>query len=484
LKQPSKGYELPFNPLLTSTWEINASEICGSIQQEIHLASLVACHLQLPTKLMDVKTELQKLIILETGGQCFFSHCTSCIANNKFGTVVLQLPVEGGYEGGRLNIEYKRKKTAFENHVSSEKNSYVSAFYNCSEKFMEPITKGHKLLLVYDLIWTNAKTTIPNNFPVFLTALKVIKPWLHQNGDNFEMLLDPHPSTREIQEKSSEGNTSIHLYSDWTLKEKILFFILKEKYEEKSLAFEVLRGQDRVLVEILVNCDFLEVHLAKANHIIPKVKSEDPVDVECCESENQGIGEEHLGSIEISTLIDFNDVTRNLSFELDWDKHFVGLIQSNPEKEVYSENHKVKVELGKRNLHHGVLVIWPKHLSVPIYCRFGLHSLLIRMGQNLSSKSEERQSVRSDLRQLVSFCRAEPQRAWTTSDLGKGELTLRLLRFCTSLQAFEEGFQLLKILGSDFDSENFEGIQNEQVAQAIADFVSQVTGKTLFNIKF
>jgi hypothetical protein len=314
---------------------------------------------------------------------------------------------------------------------------------------------------------------------------QVLKPWLHQNGDNFEMLLDPHPSTREIQEKSSEGNTSIHLYSDWTLKEKILFFILKEKYEEKSLAFEVLRGQDRVLVEILVNCDFLEVHLAKANHIIPKVKSEDPVDVECCESENQGIGEEHLGSIEISTLIDFNDVTRNLSFELDWDKHFVGLIQSNPEKEVYSENHKVKVELGKRNLHHGVLVIWPKHLSVPIYCRFGLHSLLIRMGHmNSSSKSEERQSVRSDLRQLVSFCRAEPQRAWTTSDLGKGELTLRLLRFCTSLQAFEEGFQLLKILGSDFDSENFEGIQNEQVAQAIADFVSQVTGKTLFNIKF
>jgi hypothetical protein len=43
-------------------------------------------------------------------------------------------------------------------------------------------------------------------------------------------------------------------------------------------------------------------------------KSEEPLDVECCESENQGIGEEHLGSMEISTIIDFNDVTRNLSF--------------------------------------------------------------------------------------------------------------------------------------------------------------------------
>jgi hypothetical protein len=42
---------------------------------------------------------------------------------------------------------------------------------------------------------------------------------------------------------------------------------------------------------------------------------------------------------------------------LDWDKHFVGLIQSNPEKEVYSKNRHVKLELGKRNFHHGVLVI-------------------------------------------------------------------------------------------------------------------------------
>jgi hypothetical protein len=49
------------------------------------------------------------------------------------------------------------------------------------------------------------------------------------------------------------------------------------------------------------------------------------------------------------------------------------------------------------------------------------------------------------------------------------------------LQAFEEGFQLLKKLGSDLYSENFEGMQNDQVAQAFADFVSQVTGNSLFN---
>ncbi len=74
----------------------------------------------------------------------------------------------------------------------------------------------------------------------------------------------------------------------------------------------------------------------------------------------------------------------------------------------------------------------------------GLHSLLIRMGHsmNLSSKSEERKSVRSDLRQLVSFCRAEPQRAWTTSDLGRGErrINFKIAPILYLLASFWRGF--------------------------------------------
>lgn len=416
--------------------------------------------------------------MFEPGNQCFINNSSSCIANNKIGTVVLQLPVEGGHEGGRLNVEYERKHMVFENHGNSDKSFYLTAFYNCCKEFMEPVTRGHKLILVFDLIWTDTKTEIPKNFPVFLTALKVIKqvlkPWIRQNVEDSELMC-PRPSTSENQEESSEGNLSDHSFLEWTLKEKILFIILKEEYEEKSLAFELLRGQDRVLVEHLLNCGFLDVHLAMANS---KNKSE---------SVNQEKGEE-LGSIAISTFIDSNDVTRNLSFDLDWNKHFVELIQLNKEKEAYFEKCKEKVELSKRNLHNGVIVIWPKHHSVPIYCQFGLPSLLIRMGQMLNSsqnwKDETRQSVKSDLQQLVSFCRAEPQRAWTTPGLGKGELTLRLLRFCITLRAREEGLDVLQLLGSNFDSENFEGIQNDQVAQAIADFVSQVTGKPLFDLKF
>jgi hypothetical protein len=59
------------------------------------------------------------------------------------------------------------------------------------------------------------------------------------------------------------------------------------------------------------------------------------------------------------------------------------------------------------------------------------------------------------------------------------------------MSAHEEGLDLLKLLGSNFefrgkfDTENVEGIQNEEVAQAISDFLNEVTGKLLldFNLK-
>lgn len=75
---------------------------------------------------------------------------------------------------------------------------------------------------------------------------------------------------------------------------------------------------------------------------------------------------------------------------------------------------------------------------------------------------------------------------WNEQGKRKGELAPRLLRLCIALQAREEGLALLKILGSNFvcgagisKAESFEGIQNEQVAQTIADFECQVSGKTL-----
>ena len=146
-----------------------------------------------------------------------------------------------------------------------------------------------------------------------------------------------------------------------------------------------------------------------------------------------------------------------------------------------------------RYFYHFVLVIWPKHQSFRMYCRYGINSLLDDMENALSSSSSMqtekiRHELIGDLKKMISFCCAEPQRAWSEENLqdkGKGDLTLRLLRLCIALRAREEGLALLNILGSNFGTdgvdctaESFEGIQNEYVARAIADFECEVVGKS------
>jgi hypothetical protein len=107
----------------------------------------------------------------------------------SFGTLILQLPVEGGHEGGRFKVQYRGKEQVFDNHQDSDRCFYASSFYGNCQHSMEPITKGSKLTLVFDLVWANAEKKIPQDFPVFLTALKNIKgslpTWIrNRKGDN------------------------------------------------------------------------------------------------------------------------------------------------------------------------------------------------------------------------------------------------------------------------------------------------------------
>ena len=80
-------------------------------------------------------------------------------------------------------MEYKGRKKTFESHQNSDKQIYLSAFYGDCNHFMEHVTRGWKMVLVFSLIWTNAKVPVaPQDLIVFQTALKEIevalKPWI------------------------------------------------------------------------------------------------------------------------------------------------------------------------------------------------------------------------------------------------------------------------------------------------------------------
>ena len=470
---------------LRHTWEIDASKICISTFKDFNLSSLVVHNLQLPEE-MKVTAKCTKLVLYDGGEKCFIHNLSSCWIEGKFGTATLQLPVEGGHEGGSLNVEYGGRKKKFASHKSSDAIFYLSAFFDSCEHFIEPVLQGYKLVLVYDLLWTNAKSGIPKNFPLFLGAMKKIKeslePWLqnqllnskikNENHENSKVELETPATASVIHRDSSEvinrlkkrKNSAI---TERTLTENVFLFVLQESYDEKILAFELLRGQDRVFADLLLNCDFLDVHLAMAS-----------------QSSSTNIIE-RAELIEVTRVIDSDDVTRNLSIQLKWENNVVGIIQSDKERKVPNEKSEEIPKIGKINLPRGVLLIWPKHHSVQMYCRYGLHSLLIRMGKSLTSLAKWKDHTRAkaicDLSQLVSYCCAEPRKVWMKSGMKKGELTLKLLHFCITLRAPEEGLDLLKILSSNFDDDSqdaevFEGIQTEDVAQAIANFERQVCG--------
>jgi hypothetical protein len=106
-------------------------------------------------------------------------------------------------------------------------------------------------------------------------------------------------------------NQSVNLYSDDKLRETILFFVLQEKYDAKSLTFKMLQNLDQQMAEFLLNRTFLNVHLSVVNREIIEayVRPLSQTEIRLGTNEKSAI-------VTFLRLIDFNDVTRNLSLEL------------------------------------------------------------------------------------------------------------------------------------------------------------------------
>ena len=431
----------------------------------------------------------------------------------------------------------------FATHVNSDQRFYLSAFYGNATHLVEPVTRGWKIALVFSLLWKNAKTDAPYDFPILIAALKEMEdallPWIpHQkvdstteNGADIPMKVDElvsvsaRQASRELSsnENLNENNEddelddSLSLDND-TLKDHILYFVLKEKYDANDLTFNRLRGEDRNLAHLLQSCKFLDVHLA-----LVTLKS---------------LNEEHNGwsrcsremlSTKISRWIDSKDVIRDLNVKLNWQKQRVGPIRKllsqqgmNPDREKrilhkaqedWEKEDKVDEEIDEdsnidripsdmdvlmlllsggpseeeeedfvvrtKYFNNFVLVIWPKQQSFHMYSHYGIRSLLDNMENSLNTAEEKdlvRQDVTRDLQKVVSFCCEKPNVVWNKwgDDEKKNDVTCRLLRLCVALRACEEGLYILKVLGSKVV---LSGTKIEEVARVIADFECQVTGK-------
>jgi len=249
----------------------------------------------------------------------------------------------------------------------------------------------------------------------------------------------------------------------------LLWFPLEDNYSA-TVSFHDLKGLDRLRAHILSFFNFIDVHLA--------VVQSNP-SINCCDREN---------TLSCSTAIEvvlrpiYNSFLQcprksQLHPSTQLMGSFSPLLDSSDTKNTINSTLRT------------VLVIQPRFYSLYRNCFLQFDAVLNYLEFELKSAVKDentRHQLISTLQQMLHFCRREPSLVFQSSS----KRTYRLMDLCVELRAKDEGLFLLELLAQDFclDSNDdctnsidlsetfFEGVRDQQVAKAIADFECRACG--------
>lgn len=94
--------------------------------------------------------------------------------------MIVTIPMEGGFKGGRINIIQNGKTESFDFEKDSDKLSSLVGFYSdCFHEF-ERVTVGSMGVMIFNVIWKwrREENAFPLEFPAFLKAYSKVKDQL------------------------------------------------------------------------------------------------------------------------------------------------------------------------------------------------------------------------------------------------------------------------------------------------------------------
>ena len=124
------------------TWSGQISNLVSGVCRDLGVQS----HLK-------VDAQLYKLLLYEKDS-FFAMHRDSEKVDGMFGTLVVVLPT--AFTGGELIVKHQGKTKEFAQSNSSTFESSYAAFYADCKHELKPVTSGHRLCLVYNLVKTGA----------------------------------------------------------------------------------------------------------------------------------------------------------------------------------------------------------------------------------------------------------------------------------------------------------------------------------------
>lgn len=162
-------------------------------------------------------TEFYKMLVYDEGG-FFLPHRDTEKVAGMVATLVVVLP--SAHSGGNLIIRHNDRETTLDLSELNPAELHFAAFYADCEHEVQPITDGHRVCLIYNLIQKksvpNGSLRAPDTRPVVEAAAAELRDWA--NGDQ-------------------RADKLVHL--------------LEHRYTEAALAFEGLKGRDSALAGIL-----------------------------------------------------------------------------------------------------------------------------------------------------------------------------------------------------------------------------------------
>ena len=358
--------------------------------------------------------------------------------SEHFATMILQVPVEGGHEGGLLTIQHHQYTKVFDLSSHSHQDFYMSVVYADSELEMTPVTRGYRIDLVFHIKWKSPAFTFYPPLPdisSFLVALSKIKK-------DFQCW---------AEQTDQEGIP------------QMLVIGLEHKYDAKYHSFGTLKGQDRSVTHLMRSHGLLEIYLALLTRKV--IESTPSIDFKLRSSSSDVHSSKKMNQIQntdysVSHWVGVDNLAAQFQgLEIESQTQFVGSVFKTGSKPDRQEiiNHPDKKNLTiTRWYNQSVLILWPKSKSFYFDVRHRFDHVLERIEHAPMTESSDL------LKKVVSL----------SSEWIKTESRIsRLLNLCLRFKASQEAIQLMEIMVNESI-----GIPSDDDARLIAELESHLLG--------
>ena len=404
-----------------------------------------------------LEVHLSNVLLYEAGSHFTFHNDTET-EKGTFATLLLQLPTDDGYSGGKLVVKHFNAVKEFDCHMVSAIGFCYTVFFTDCLHEIQKIEFGTRVCLAFNLV----KRDFQSDFIASrVNRVQVaLQPWL---------------------KAVTEGRLNIF--------GRKLAIPLQHKYKKDNLSFDGLKGEDNIVAELLKtynekNEEKLDLHLCLVSkHIIGDIW--DPN----CEEERLTMNEVMEENIKIRNWIGLNGTSAfetfpNLVIDMEKEtvvRNRVNLFGDKPDEVIY-DNENYGCDVLEHCYYAAMVVVWPKRLSISVACEVGVSSALDLLE---SSSQVTDPSFTEGLHQIVCYIRNNASQLWKAEAAATEDLvTPRILNLCVKTNVPEDVKQILQFLAKSihFKPNLKGGVRNISVAREIAAAVQAFGWETFSSL--